>query len=167
MSVTLWRVLFGGLTRITMAQFRFGFRSASILAVVLLTSGIAAWCAMLRAGVERVEITPSTGVPHGLRPGSPSNPLRPRATAEWTAGLLWWRDGDCPKYRSIRARCPSIGQRLRALIRSPRKGGWIRMVFVPSSFHSKRCPFSVWDNGANEHGAQDSTQPAEGVVRSD
>src|SRR5438067_12023449 len=46
-----------------MAQFRFGFRSASILAVVLLTSGIAAWCAMLRAGDERVEITPSTGVP--------------------------------------------------------------------------------------------------------
>src|SRR4051812_11956604 len=48
----------------TMAQFRSPFPSASILAVIfLLTSGIAGWGAMLRAGVERVEITPSTGVP--------------------------------------------------------------------------------------------------------
>src|SRR5438874_12354584 len=47
-----------------MAQLRLPFRSGSVLALILLTSSIVAWGATLKAGVEKVDITPPPpGVP--------------------------------------------------------------------------------------------------------
>ena len=46
-----------------LAHFSSQFRSSSVLALILLTSSIAAWGATLRAGVAKVDITPPPGVP--------------------------------------------------------------------------------------------------------